>query len=145
MELVLERSQTSMEPIEAIAHMMSSASIGPIEMSRRLGRSRGYVSTLLAQKSVPRVDTLTRIAHECGYRNVFESDTDRFEVYTDADNERRLRRMLEERPVGDGASGATDVPATPSVDDVTKAWREGRFHMVDGTLVLDPGDDAPSE
>lgn len=135
MELLWERTKPGVEPLDAVEHMMESAGIGPIELSRRLGRSRGYISSLMNRGSIPNTDTLTRIAHECGYHAIFESDSDRFELYTDDDNQHRLRRMLES-PTADGQpeQEPADVPVTPSVDDVVKAYREGR-------LRIDGGDD----
>lgn len=124
-----------MEPLDAITHMMKTAGIGPSELSRRLGKSRGYVSTLLSTGGVPKIDTLTHIAHECGYHNILESGSDRFELYTDDDDQRRLRRMLESSEIHDSVEdGFSEVPITPSVDDVVKAYREGR-------LRIDGGDD----
>lgn len=135
MDLVIERRNSLVEPLEAITHMMKTAGIGPSELSRRLGKSRGYISTLLSTGVVPKTDTLTHIAHECGYHNVLESSSDRFELYTDVDDQRRLRRMLESTQRDDETGHEpTDVPVTPSVEDVVKAYREGR-------LRIDGGDD----
>lgn len=63
-----------MDAWQAVRGMMGASGVGPSELSRRLGHSRSYVTASIAQGSVPRLDTFSRIAHECGYRLVLEAE-----------------------------------------------------------------------
>lgn len=76
-----------MEAWEAVRWMMGASGVGPSELSRRLGRSRSYITASVAQGSVPRLDTFVRLAHACGYRLVLETEDGSrgVELYADAD------------------------------------------------------------
>lgn len=52
---------------DAIRMMMEASGISAGDLSRALGRSRGYITALLAHGGSPRVDTLAAIAEICGY------------------------------------------------------------------------------
>ena len=82
----------SMEAWEAVRGMMDASGIGPSELSRRLGRSRSYITASVAQGSVPRLDTFVRLAHECGYRLVLETEDGGMGVELYADDGKRPKR-----------------------------------------------------
>lgn len=105
---------------------MESSGLTPTELSRRLGKSRSYISSFFTHDRSLRAETLSRIAHECGFRLVLERDGSKVEVYSEDDLERRLRSRLEEEG-STTEDGATPPPARPSVDEVVQAYREGRL------------------
>lgn len=76
-----------MDARTAMRWMMGASGVGPSELSRRLGRSRSYITASVAQVSVPKLDTFARIAHECGYRLILETEDGSrgVELYSDAD------------------------------------------------------------
>ena len=76
---------------EAVRGMMEASGVGPSELSRRLGHSRSYITASIAQGSVPRLDTFARIAHECGYRLVLETEDGSrdVELYSEVDSQKR--------------------------------------------------------
>lgn len=107
---------------------MESSGLTPTELSRRLGKSRSYISSFFTHDRSLRAETLSRIAHECGFRLVLERDGSKVEVYSEEDLERRLRSRLED--VGPhNAEGPSTQPAKPSIDDVVEAYREGRLSI----------------
>jgi transcriptional regulator with XRE-family HTH domain len=88
-----------MSPIEAIRQMMRAANISASDLSRRIGKSRAYISSTVAHGSTPKVDTLARIAHECGYRIYLERpDHERIELYAEGDESADLSRLLDSMP-----------------------------------------------
>lgn len=56
-----------------IREMISNSGMSASEISRSMGRSSGYVNTLLSSGSVPGADTFAEIAHACGYDVVVTS------------------------------------------------------------------------
>jgi hypothetical protein len=74
-----------MTPIEAVKRMVDRSGRGAEDVSTSMGKTRTYVWSMLSQRSMPRVDTLARLAHECGYRMWLDSGADRIEVYADGD------------------------------------------------------------
>ena len=50
------------------------------EITRSLGMTRTYLSSLVYQGDIPRIDTLARIAHECGYRIYLEGHGEVFDI-----------------------------------------------------------------
>lgn len=76
-----------MDAKTAIGGMVRASGKTPAEIAEAIGRSRTYVYTLMNQGSVPRLDTFARLAHECGYRLVLETEDGSrgVELYADAD------------------------------------------------------------
>ena len=59
-----------MNASEAMRHMIAASGKSGRQVSREIGRSDTFISASLAQGTCPRVDTLAKIAHACGYRIV---------------------------------------------------------------------------
>ena len=55
---------------EAIRHMCKVAGKGTPVVSRDIGRGSSFVGSILSRGSVPKADTLARIAEACGYEVV---------------------------------------------------------------------------
>ena len=51
----------------ALSLLPARAGLARDEVSRRLGRSRQFMSSLIGQGSTPKADTLARVADVCGY------------------------------------------------------------------------------
>lgn len=56
-----------METCEAIREMMEHGATTALEVSRRIGRSDNYISSMLSRGSVPSAQTLATIAEACGW------------------------------------------------------------------------------
>ncbi|MBR3326035.1 MAG: hypothetical protein IKG22_01760 [Atopobiaceae bacterium] len=69
-----------MNVTESIRRMCVQSGRGPVEVSGAIGRSRAFLSSALTRGTMPRVDTLAKVAQACGYQLVLESDTDRIEI-----------------------------------------------------------------
>lgn len=131
MEAMLKRGHTAVEPLDTVRYMMEQSGIGPVDLSRRLGRGKTYISSTLYNRRSPKAETLARIAHECGYRLFLRSgDGDEIEVMSEQDNERKLRRALEgQSKEKDPSVDAQATEMRPSVDEVIRAYREGRIRI----------------
>lgn len=81
-----------MDAKTAMRWMMDASGVGPSELSRRLGHSRSYITASIAQGSIPKLDTFARIAHECGYRLVLETEDGSSGVELCADDGKRPKR-----------------------------------------------------
>mgnify|MGYP003596574047 CR=1 FL=1 len=57
-----------MDAISAVKSMSETSGVGPSEISRRLGRSRAFVSVALSRDVDLHTSTLVHIARVCGYR-----------------------------------------------------------------------------
>lgn len=66
--------------------MMKKSGLSASKLSLNLGKSRAYIASMLSHGSVPKVDTMARIAHECNYQLVLKSDDDEIELYSKADS-----------------------------------------------------------
>ena len=55
---------------EAIRHMCEAAGKGTTVVSRDIERASSFVGSILSRGSVPKADTLARIAEACGYEVV---------------------------------------------------------------------------
>lgn len=53
---------------QAIEVMLRDSGMTGTELSRSVGRNPSYVSGARRLGSVPRVDTMAKLAHACGYR-----------------------------------------------------------------------------
>lgn len=88
-----------MSPIDAIKRMMETSGVGPSDLSRRIGKARTYISSTIAHGSVPRVDTMARIAHECGYRLFLVGDGGSdIELYADSEENASVNELLDRIP-----------------------------------------------
>lgn len=87
-----------MEAWEAVRGMMGASGVGPSELSRRLGRSRSYITASIAQGGVPRLDTFARIARTCGYRLVLETEDGSrgVELYSEVDQKREDSPLVDD-------------------------------------------------
>lgn len=65
---------------DAIRVAAERGGVGLNELSRRVGRSGGYVTGMLSRGSVPRADTLALLARACGGRLVIRGLGDDIEV-----------------------------------------------------------------
>lgn len=104
-----------MSPNDAIRLMMKKSKINPTELSRRIGKSRAYISSSLAHDSTPKVDTLARIAHECGYRMYLRSGDDEIELYSEDDKTASIQDFL------------SHLPATVNVEDLIKEMKDSQM------------------
>lgn len=73
-------ARQTMNVTDAITHMCESSGQGVVSVSQQLGKSKMYLSGMISRHTIPRVDTLSQIAHACGYRIILESDTDRIVI-----------------------------------------------------------------
>jgi hypothetical protein len=55
---------------EAIRHMCETVGKGTTVVSKDIGRGSSFVGSILSRGSVPKADTLARIAEACGYELV---------------------------------------------------------------------------
>lgn len=65
---------------ESIRRMCEKSGKGPVEVSYAIGRSKAFLSSALTRGTIPRVDTLAKVAQACGYRLVLESNTDKIVI-----------------------------------------------------------------
>ena len=65
---------------DAIKHMCEQGGRGVVGVSRALGKSRLYLSTLISRGSYPRTDTLVQIAQACGYRVELGREDERIQL-----------------------------------------------------------------
>lgn len=63
--------------------IMDREGISAAEMSRRLGKSRLYMSTIFNNQRVPTVGTITRVCEELNYELLVRSCDDGFEITID--------------------------------------------------------------
>lgn len=57
---------------DAARTLISESGMTPLQLSHAAGRDGTYCYTILRQRSVPRLDTLVRLADACGYQVVLE-------------------------------------------------------------------------
>ncbi|RVU97042.1 XRE family transcriptional regulator [Coriobacteriales bacterium OH1046] len=69
-----------MDANAAIKRMMDATGTSGVSLSAAIGRDRNAVSTMFSRKSVPRVDTLAKMARFMGYRMVLERGGERIEI-----------------------------------------------------------------
>lgn len=72
-EKALEKKTTGYPCRRIIRAMVNESGMSASEISRAMGRSSGYVNTLLSSGAIPGADTFAEIANACGYRVVIES------------------------------------------------------------------------
>ena len=60
--------------------MMERSRFNGSQLSVAMGRNRNFLSASFAKGSIPRVDTLAKMADIMGYRVILESDSDRIEI-----------------------------------------------------------------
>lgn len=65
---------------EAIEHMMRKSRYNGSQLSLAMGRNRNFLSTTFAKGSIPRVDTLAKMAEIMGYTIILENNGDRIEI-----------------------------------------------------------------
>lgn len=107
-----------MKAWNAVRGMMDASGVGPSDLSRRLGRSRSYITASVAQGSVPKLDTFARIAHECGYRVMLQDARtgNSVELYSRLDARDSLAEVLEKAFGKDGTS------VQDAVSEVGDSW-----------------------
>lgn len=69
-----------MRTLDAIEQMIESTGNTKAGVSVSLGKHKNFLSTTFYKKSVPRVDTLAKIASVLGYKLILEKDDDRIEI-----------------------------------------------------------------
>ena len=69
----MEKKTTGYPCRRIIRAMVNESGMSASEISRAMGRSSGYVNTLLSSGAIPGADTFAEIASACGYRVVVES------------------------------------------------------------------------
>lgn len=106
-----------MNATDAIRQMMKRASLGPSELSRRIGKARTYIASTLSHGSTPKVDTVARIAHECGYRLILRNDEsgDELELYDEQDAQNYARELV------------SNLPSNVNLGDLVKALEDASF------------------
>lgn len=62
-----------MDTHAAIRHMVKASGLSAYQVSRDIGRTLSYVSTVL-QRAATTTDTMADIAHACGYRLILASE-----------------------------------------------------------------------
>ena len=62
----------TMDARDVARTLVSESGMTPPQLSRAVRRGRTHCYTILNQSSVPRLDTLVRLANACGYRVVLE-------------------------------------------------------------------------
>lgn len=99
---------------EALRGMVEGSGLSAYRLSRTMGRSKGYVSTMLSSGSVPGVDAFVRLAHACGYEVEVHGRGDSWRLSCEGPAIRRMEDLggSLERVVEDArALGAVDVRA----------------------------------
>lgn len=93
-KVVMESQDTNFELEgihESIRYMCEESEQSISEVSQAIGHRRPYISNLLSRGSVPRVDTLIKIANACGFNVVLEGQGERIALEpTDGSVERRV-------------------------------------------------------
>ena len=114
-----------------IREMINGSGMSASEVSRSMGRSSGYLNTMLSSGSIPGVDTFSEIAHACGYEVVVESPyhTERFGLM----DQRQTKKWL------DSAIKNMDASATP------EQRRSEAFKKTRATFYRDAGEKTPSD
>jgi transcriptional regulator with XRE-family HTH domain len=63
--------------------MLAKEGVTAAEMSRRLGKSRLYMTTLFANERVPTIGTMTSVCKELNYDLLVRSRDDGYEITID--------------------------------------------------------------
>lgn len=71
-----------MDTHTAIRHMVKASGMSAYHVSREMGRTPSYVSTVL-QRASTTTDTMADIAHACGYRLFLASEDGRDTIELD--------------------------------------------------------------
>lgn len=98
----------------ALREMVAGSGMSAYRLSRTIGRSKSYVSTLLESGSMPGVETFVQLAHACGYEVEVTGHGARWRLSHDGPTIRHLSDLggSLERVVQDArALGAVDVRA----------------------------------
>lgn len=98
----------------ALREMVAGSGMSAYRLSRTIGRSKSYVSTLLESGSMPGVDTFVQLAHACGYEVEVTGHGARWRLSPDGPTIRRLEALggSLDRVVQDARTlGAVDVRA----------------------------------
>jgi len=66
-----------------IKSMLEKEQVSTIEASKALGKSRGYLSSVIAQRVIPKADTLAAICNVLGYDLIARSRVDGYEFTID--------------------------------------------------------------
>lgn len=64
--------------------MIDGTGVSHTELSRRMDRADRFIAVTLSRSSVPRADTLARIARVCGWRLVLEREDGSERIELDA-------------------------------------------------------------
>lgn len=114
-----------------IRKMINESGMSASEVSRSMGRSSGYLNTMLSSGSIPGVDTFSEIAHACGYRVVVESPyhTERFALM----DQRQTKKWLE------SAIQNMEASSTP------EQRRSETFKKTRASFYRDAGEKVPSD
>jgi len=68
---------------KAIRAMLDRENASTIQVSRELGKSDGYITAILAKRTIPKADTMSSICDVLGYELVAKSRDDDFEIPID--------------------------------------------------------------
>lgn len=69
--------------LDSLRTMVDAAGMSGYRVSQAIGRSKGYVSTLLGSKSVPSVELFARIAAACGFEIIVRGHGKEWQLSSD--------------------------------------------------------------
>lgn len=76
-----------MKASEAIKTMLEESGLTGTEVSRRLGKTRKYMSTIVSTNRIPQLDTLAKMADSMGYQVVIRGHGSEYVIEPDSDGE----------------------------------------------------------
>lgn len=68
---------------QVIKTMLEREQVSTIQASKALGKSRGYLSSVIAQRVIPKADTMAGICDTLGYDLIARSREDGYEFTID--------------------------------------------------------------
>lgn len=68
---------------EAIKSMLDKEGVSTIQASKNMGKSRGYLSSVISQRVIPKADTMAAICDTLGYDLIARSREDGYEFTID--------------------------------------------------------------
>jgi len=77
-----------MKASEAIKTMLEESGLTGTEVSRRLGKSRKYMSTILTTNRIPQLDTLAKMADSMGYQVIIRGHGAEYVIEADSESSR---------------------------------------------------------
>lgn len=127
----LEKKTTGYPCRRIIRAIVNESGMSASEISRAMGRSSGYVNTLLSSGAIPGADTFAEIANACGYRVVVESPyhTERYRLMDQKESKKWLNAAISNMELT-----ATDAERSSEAFKKTRA-----------AFYRDAGEKAPAE